>query len=496
MDEPEGRTWPVAVETSSRWPTVPVPTSISDVLYLIATQQADIASPDILRKLDHAHIYLIRGDLVPALRSVDAVLDELQEQHPAYADVVALRIFLLSMIDQDSDSWRSNAADRANIGSGSPHIVALCAESNEQWHSGNLFGGLSLNQKAIQKSQNGAAIWRLYTDLLLVKKLTDIHVSHQAFTMIRKMVDLVDNSGFHAFESLMDALRANLHLQAGHFDEALHSATKALSVAELRAGTVGVKLALSVSATAALGLGDADEAAAYLKEFHSEPTRYVLPDSVARAALAEVALIAADSGPRAAAERIRADWHLLATRSGCFIEDLTRPAWLVTIARRAGDTALAQRALDAVESLRRNNRGVPPLETAAGHARSAFGGERPGLPSILDLNSAVPPPRAKLASAQRVPPPEPAPQAVGSADDPSARLPLLSQREDEIARLVARGMTNQQVANELGLSPHTVNFHLRGIFRKLSISTRVKLGQLIAELDRQRDRLVMPDRRP
>ncbi|MFD0381534.1 helix-turn-helix transcriptional regulator [Streptomyces stramineus] len=48
-------------------------------------------------------------------------------------------------------------------------------------------------------------------------------------------------------------------------------------------------------------------------------------------------------------------------------------------------------------------------------------------------------------------------------------------------------MTNQQVAKQLDLSPHTVNFHLRNIFRKLSISTRVKLGPIIAQFDQPPD---------
>ncbi|EWM18727.1 LuxR-family transcriptional regulator, maltose regulon positive regulatory protein [Kutzneria sp. 744] len=66
---------------------------------------------------------------------------------------------------------------------------------------------------------------------------------------------------------------------------------------------------------------------------------------------------------------------------------------------------------------------------------------------------------------------------------PRTPLEELSEREDEIARLVARGLTNRQVATHLGISPHTVNFHLRRIFRKLSITTRVRLGHLIAQVD-------------
>jgi len=79
------------------------------------------------------------------------------------------------------------------------------------------------------------------------------------------------------------------------------------------------------------------------------------------------------------------------------------------------------------------------------------------------------------------------PEAADPTAMEPAPLPGLSQRETEIARLVGRGLTNRQVASAVGVSPHTVNFHLRGIFRKLSISSRVRLGGIIAELDRRSD---------
>ncbi|URN13519.1 helix-turn-helix transcriptional regulator [Streptomyces radiopugnans] len=45
------------------------------------------------------------------------------------------------------------------------------------------------------------------------------------------------------------------------------------------------------------------------------------------------------------------------------------------------------------------------------------------------------------------------------------------------------GLTNRQIARELELSPHTVNYHLRNVFRKLSITTRVKLGVIFLGIE-------------
>lgn len=48
----------------------------------------------------------------------------------------------------------------------------------------------------------------------------------------------------------------------------------------------------------------------------------------------------------------------------------------------------------------------------------------------------------------------------------------LTLREEEVLRLVARGLTDAQVAEALVISPRTVNAHLRSIYAKLNISSR------------------------
>jgi DNA-binding NarL/FixJ family response regulator len=58
-------------------------------------------------------------------------------------------------------------------------------------------------------------------------------------------------------------------------------------------------------------------------------------------------------------------------------------------------------------------------------------------------------------------------QAIDGAD--------LSKREAEVARLVAEGLTNRQIAEELRLSKHTVKNYLFRVFEKLGISSRVEL---------------------
>ena len=57
----------------------------------------------------------------------------------------------------------------------------------------------------------------------------------------------------------------------------------------------------------------------------------------------------------------------------------------------------------------------------------------------------------------------------------------LSAREAEVAALVAKGMTNEELASALGLSKQTVKNHLQSIFRKLKITNRVQLTVTVLE---------------
>jgi DNA-binding CsgD family transcriptional regulator len=67
------------------------------------------------------------------------------------------------------------------------------------------------------------------------------------------------------------------------------------------------------------------------------------------------------------------------------------------------------------------------------------------------------------------------------ADRPAFGWDSLTDTERRVADLVAEGLSNRQVANRVFLSTHTVAFHLRHIFWKLGISSRVHLARLAAE---------------
>jgi DNA-binding CsgD family transcriptional regulator len=50
-------------------------------------------------------------------------------------------------------------------------------------------------------------------------------------------------------------------------------------------------------------------------------------------------------------------------------------------------------------------------------------------------------------------------------------------------RLVGAGFTNRQTAARLYVSPHTVDAHLRHVYEKLGINSRMELSHLVGEHD-------------
>ena len=61
----------------------------------------------------------------------------------------------------------------------------------------------------------------------------------------------------------------------------------------------------------------------------------------------------------------------------------------------------------------------------------------------------------------------------------------LTERELEIARLVDDRKTNSEIAAALFLSPKTIETHMRNIFRKLNVLSRVEVARAVERGDRK-----------
>jgi DNA-binding NarL/FixJ family response regulator len=65
------------------------------------------------------------------------------------------------------------------------------------------------------------------------------------------------------------------------------------------------------------------------------------------------------------------------------------------------------------------------------------------------------------------------PTLLFETNEPTERGPL-TERESEVLGLLAKGLANKQIALSLGISEHTVKFHVSSIYTKLNVTNRTE----------------------
>ena len=57
----------------------------------------------------------------------------------------------------------------------------------------------------------------------------------------------------------------------------------------------------------------------------------------------------------------------------------------------------------------------------------------------------------------------------------------LTSRETEVLKLVAKGYVNKEIAHKLAISPATVGTHIKNLYRKLAVHSRVQVVRVAQE---------------
>jgi DNA-binding CsgD family transcriptional regulator len=237
------------------------------------------------------------------------------------------------------------------------------------------------------------------------------------------------------------------------------------------------------------------------------------------AAAAEAQVSEARDGPAAALGYIRHVFADLRAHPGLLLGDPAIPAWVVRTALAAGDDDLALFVACTAEALASGNPGFAALTAAAAHSLGLAGQD---LACLAQAAAEYTDPWARASAAEdigvlhaRHSDREQAIhhltqaihgyQQVGATIDaarvrqrlrklgvrrrhwsPSAGRPVsgwhsLTDTERVASELVAQGLNNQQVADRMYVSVHTVAFHMRQIFRKLNIGSRVELARIVMQ---------------
>jgi DNA-binding CsgD family transcriptional regulator len=325
------------------------------------------------------------------------------------------------------------------------------------------------------------------------------------------------NWALHIFETL----RGLLELQAGRLPEAAAALEGRFSVAEAHR-VLGIIDAANVAALGRIRIHTGDQRAAnevagiceVMLEASAPWTRRHAAWFLARHAMAF-------GTPADAHRRLRAlgdDERLSLFR--LFPHDPADDPELVRIALANGDDELAASVVDVTERCRQLNPSVPSLQAAAAHVRGLAAHETDKLETaaavyrttsrriafasaLEDLGCARVDDGATKDAIAAFDEALAANVEVGAAWDaarvrlrlrrlgvrrrvqppqaPTTGWAALTRAELEVSRLVTQGKTNREIADHLFVSPHTVDSHLRNIFAKVGVKSRVQLAGATSE---------------
>ncbi|GGX22641.1 hypothetical protein GCM10010297_49770 [Streptomyces malachitofuscus] len=438
-----------------------------------------------------AHSLIMNGDAVAGVRVAESVLADPGISHSARVDAEASVILGSYLLGQEKAVTLSERILRER-GTGPGDVAALMALStlsNMRWRAGELSEGLSLGRTAVRYGAEVAPVWGLHLKLALAGKFANLREFDRAESLLDAAEAGLRDMASPVWTAAPAAMRARVYLQAKRLGDARQQAEAATIAWEREAVTMLRPLASSVLGTISLYLGDLPAAIEHVERMHADLASCQAVLLSAQYAWTDILVAAKKDGPRAAVELLSGTYGHLPTQRSLYIEDPSAAAFLVRLARDVGDSDLRRTVLDTVDGLAGDNPGFSIVGLTAMHANALADGDTTALAHII-VESPDPvsvalatEELAKLYAAQA---PAQWRKTISSPSEDTSSLQKftcwsrLSEMEQRISYLVSVGLTNRQIARRVHLSAHTVNYHLRKIYRKLGINTRVELARQAA----------------
>ena len=395
-----------------------------------------------------------------------------------------------------------------------PALLMLAVAGWDAAHAGE---ALDLAAEAVRAQASEARAPRFHPGLFLAARLTDLHRFADAEAILDSVGPTDTPPVLSWTPASADILRARAALARGRIDDAAAKAELALGHASVTGTLLHDQVARSILAAVALRRGDLATADGFTGR-PPAPPRHFLSGFESTGSLVVAAQIEeARSGPHAALDRLGGLYADLLKHRYPLVSDPAAGAWLVRVALAAGDAERAATIAGVMAEISRANPGMPLFLAWADHAAGVFGGDHARLERAFALHD-DPWARASAAEDLGVLAVDVRRKAAVSwldraldayvssgAERDAARIrhklrrlgvrrkhwhamkrpesgwESLTQTERSVAGLVATGLTNQQVADQMFISTHTVAFHLRQVFRKLSIRSRVELARAAVE---------------
>lgn len=430
-----------------------------------------------------AHSLIMNGDAAAGVRVAERILASPGMSLSARLDAEACVILGYSLLGREEAEkvseriLRERGTEPGDIAA----LMALTARSNLLWRAGELAEGLSLGRTAVRYSENVDPVWRLHFQLALAGKFANLREFDKAESLIIDAEAGLRGLPTPVWTAAPAAMRSRLFLQSGRIGEARREAELATAAVERDAVPLLRPLAYSVLSTASFYMGDLSAAIEYLKRAQGDVASWVVFDSV-QYAWAEILITVKKEGPRAAAQLLSDKYSHLPTQRSLYVEDPSAAAFLVRLARDVGDGNLERCVLETVDGLAGDNPGISVIGLTAMHA-NALANSAPAALALVIVQSPDPISVARateeLAKLYADKASEGQTTSTYSEEVGSQHATCwstLSDIERRIAYLVSVGLTNRLIAKQVYLSAHTVNYHLRKVYRKLGINTRVELA--------------------
>ncbi|MCW2893167.1 MAG: hypothetical protein JWO75_2656, partial [Actinomycetia bacterium] len=397
-----------------------------------------------------------------------------------------------------------------HLGAAVPALLMLAVAG---WDAAHVSEALDLAAEAVRAQASEPQALRFHPGLFLAARLTDIHRFSDAEAILDSIGPTDTPPVLSWTPASADILRARAALARGRVDDAAAKAELALGHTSATGTLLHDQVARSVLAAVALRRGDLSAADGFVSRPPVPPRHFLSGYEATRSLMVAAQIEEARNGPHAALDRLGGLHADLLEHRYLLVSDPVCAAWLVRVALAAGDRERAATVAGVMAEISRANAGMPLFLACAEHAAGVCGGDHARLERAVTLHDD---PWARASAAEdlgalAVDLPRKGAVSwldmaldayvVSGAERDAARIrhklrrlgvrrrhwhamkrpetgwESLTQTERSVAGLVATGLTNQQVADQMFISTHTVAFHLRQVFRKLNIRSRVELAR-------------------
>jgi DNA-binding CsgD family transcriptional regulator/tetratricopeptide (TPR) repeat protein len=491
----------------------------------LAIPQATVTSARLRCTLSSA--LSMSGQADEAMIEAEQLLAEPRLPSEVHADAtIALLQALTGLRDNRRASFLAEAIlarrdeERADV-----VIAALVALAITRWDTGRLADALDLAADAVRRAAGQPPdAWQFlpYVGhfrpyMFLASRLVDLRRFGEAQSVIRAAPDHIDALGPIGWSATPVTLHARMALAAGRLDDAVAAAEAALGRTRTPGPSLRDPVALAVLATVALRRGDLNTAAHHMgNTTQRSHFRSACLDTWGTVVSAQVD--EARNGPRAALDMLADVYANLREHRFPLLCDPACAAWLTRTALAGGDQQRAQLAAAVADEIARGNPAQPVTAASAAHARGICGRDPPHLQEAAaghpdqwarasaaeDLGTLLTARGNRRGAIACLDQALNGYAATGAARDvarihrrlrrlgirrrhwaaesrPASGWGSLTGTERTVSKLVAQGLTNQQVADQMFISGHTVAFHLRQVYRKLDICSRVGLTRIAVE---------------